>query len=511
MNELTDLLRYLTPRERAEVDRLLTVDLGWHPFSGPQTSAMNSEADVIYFGGQAGGGKTDLLLGLAHRQHQNSIIFRREATQLIAVEQRAREILQSKGTYNGQDKIWKLNDGRYVEFGAVKDLGDEQKYQGRPHDFIGFDEIPHFMESQFRFLTGWLRTKLPNQRCRVVAAGNPPMTSDGEWIIQYWGAWLDPQHPYPAAPGELRWYARLDNKDVEVESGRHFEHKGEMIVPQSRTFFPASVDDNPVYLKSGYKAQLQTLPEPMRSQLLYGSFTAGTEDRPRQLIPTEWVRLAQERWERTKKPLVPMSAMGVDCARGGKDQMVIAPRYGNYFDTLLMYPGISVKNGPAAAAIIFEQRRNNCPVNVDIGGIGTAVYDALEANDDSGLIVAMNGASGSIARDKSGQLDFLNARAEWYWKLREDLDPASGMEICLPPSRTLLSDLCAPSWELTVRGIKIESKDEIIKRIGRSPDEGDAVVYAHAIKYIPGAGLLDFMMGELHDRADEEDRERNKH
>ena len=458
-NDLTDLLQYLSPQEKDELDKLLVIDDGWRPFSGPQSEAYHSEADIIYYGGAAGGGKTDLLLGLAGQAHQNSIIFRRESTQLIGIEQRAREIYTSKGKYNGQDMIWKLNDGRFIEFGACKDAGDEQRYQGRPHDFIGFDEIPHFMENQFRFLTGWLRTKHPKQRTRIVAAGNPPMTADGEWIIQYWGPWLDPQHPNPAAPGEIRWYARLDNKDVEVESSRHFEHKSELIKPQSRTFFPASVNDNPVYLRTGYKAQLQSLPEPMRSQLLYGSFTASTEDRPRQLIPTEWIRLAQERWQKTKRPEVPMSSLGVDCARGGKDQMVISPRYNNWFDELRVHPGITVRNGPQAAALVILQRQNGCVVNVDIGGIGTAVYDALVAHDSTGAINAMNSSEKSEAKDKSGQLTFINVRAEWYWKLREGLDPTSGMDICLPPDRELLSDLCAPNWELTVRGIKIESKD----------------------------------------------------
>ena len=63
---------------------------------------------------------------------------------------------------------------------------------------VFFDEIGHFLESQFRFLIGWMRTSTPGERCRVVATGNPPTSAEGEWIIQYWGPWLDPQHPYPA-------------------------------------------------------------------------------------------------------------------------------------------------------------------------------------------------------------------------------------------------------------------------------------------------------------------------
>jgi hypothetical protein len=63
----------------------------------------------------------------------------------------------------------------------------------------------------------------------------------------------------------------------------------------------------------------------------------------------------------------------------------------------------------------------------------------------------------------------------------------------LPPDRELLIDLCAPTWKLTPRGIQVEAKEDLIKRIGRSPDKGDAVVYALAIKHQPGMGLYHWM------------------
>ena len=50
------------------------------------------------------------------------------------------------------------------------------------------------------------------------------------------------------------------------------------------------------------------------------------------------------------------------------------------------------------------------------------------------------------------------------------------LAIC--PDNELLADLTAPRWKMTVSGVQIEKKEEIEKRIGRSPDCGDAVVYA---------------------------------
>src|SRR5690606_28848424 len=127
----------------------------------------------------------------------------------------------------------------------------------------------------------WARTTDPRQRVRIIATGNPPTTAEGEWVIRYWRAWLDAQHPYPAQPGELRWYARVDNEDQERESGEPFAWKGETITPKSRTFIPALLRDNPHLSHDGrYEAVLQNLPEPLRSQLLFGDFTVGVEDDP---------------------------------------------------------------------------------------------------------------------------------------------------------------------------------------------------------------------------------------
>lgn len=69
----------------------------------------------------------------------------------------------------------------------------------------------------------------------------------------------------------------------------------EVIKPKSRTFIPASVTDNVYYAEGGYIATLQALPEPLRSKMLFGDFTAGKEESEWQVIPSAHVKLAQER------------------------------------------------------------------------------------------------------------------------------------------------------------------------------------------------------------------------
>ena len=152
------LLAYLTPEERAELDKLLTSDpVLWRPLPGPQRIAYESVADIIGYGGAAGGGKTDLACGKAITQHQKVLVLRREATQLTGIIDRFTELLGSRNGYNGQDRIWRL-PGKQIEFGSTPNLDDWNKYQGRPHDLLVFDEAANFLESQVRALLGWLRS-----------------------------------------------------------------------------------------------------------------------------------------------------------------------------------------------------------------------------------------------------------------------------------------------------------------------------------------------------------------
>jgi hypothetical protein len=136
----------------------------WVPLPGPQQQAYDSLADEVFFGGAAGPGKTQLLLGLAYTAHRKSILFRREFTQLREIIEQSQYMIGSRGNYSGQEHLWRLQDGRIIEFGSVPHEGDVRKYQGRPHYLIAFDELPEFTCSQYRFLLGWNRIDCPEGR-----------------------------------------------------------------------------------------------------------------------------------------------------------------------------------------------------------------------------------------------------------------------------------------------------------------------------------------------------------
>ena len=472
-------IQAMDPDAKKELDAFLLAGNApiWVPQDGPQLMAYLSKADIVFYGGAAGGGKTDLLLGLCLTSQEHSIIFRREAVQLTGIEERMTKILGTRKGYNSQDGVWRLPEGKVMELGSVKEPGDWIKYQGRPHDAKLFDEICHFTESQFRTLIGWLRTDKPEIRQRVVAAGNPPTTAEGEWVKRFWAAWLDPNHPNPAKPGELRWYVSDEKgEDREAPSGDPVMVGTDLVKPKSRTFIPSSVDDNLFLLSTGYKETLRALPEPLRSQMLRGDFMAGAADPAWQVIPTDWVKAAQARWK-PRDAKGEMTAIGLDPARGGIDKSSVARRHGQWFDQMVTAPGVVTKDGPSTAAFVVPLVRDGACICVDSIGIGSSALDFIQGLNLN--VFAVNGSESSSAMTKAGNLHFRNRRAEMYWMLREALDPTNPDPIALPPDAELLGDLTAVRYKVVTMGkgaaIQMRSKDEIREALGRSPDKGDSL------------------------------------
>lgn len=475
--EIAELIPYMTPEELAVMGDLVS-PIVWAAQSGPQSEAFYTGADLLFYGGSAGGGKSDLLLGCSLMSHHRSAIFRREATQLTGLIDRLKSIVGHDNGWNGTEKIWRLPSGKHIEFGSCKTLGDERKYQGRPHDLKGFDEITHFLESQFRYLQTWLRSVDPNQRCRVICTGNPPTDSVGDWVKDYWGPWIDPEHENPAQPGELRWFTTVDGKDVEVGKGDVLKSGGETIKALSRTFIPSKIKDNIFFSKTNYEATLQALPEPLRSQMLNGDFGAGREDDEWQIIPTEWIKLAQDRWSVFKHNKTDtMDALGIDPARGGMDNTVFSPRYNTWFDEVKSFPGSKTPDGPTVAALTATILRDKAPVYIDVIGIGSSAYDHLRGMNV--LCHPVTFSKTTKKMDASRSLRFVNMRAYAYWKMRDDLDPKNNIDLCLPPGQSLRNQLTAGRWTMRSNGILMESKQDIKKRLGRSPDDADAVVMAN--------------------------------
>ena len=467
-------------------------DIPWVPNPGPQTEAYFNRADLMLYGGQGGGGKSDFLAGLAITSHKNSLIMRRQYTDLGALIERVIGINGTRDGFNGSPppKL-RTADGRLIDFGAAAELGAEQHWQGQAHDLLAIDEAAQFLEIQVRFLMGWVRPREEadvDLHCRTVLASNPPLGAEGEWMIGMFRPWLDPLHANPAKPGELRWFVTdPDGRDLEVDGPDDCqEWNGQTYIPRSRTFIPARLSDNPTLMRTGYQATLDAMPEPMRSAIRDGNFMAAREDGEWQVIKTAWILAANERWREGKPANAAMTAMGVDVARGGRDQTVLAPRYDLWFDELTAVPGRETPDGPSVVALAAGKLRDGAVVGVDSIGVGADAETAFKAA--SMAIDSLNGSTRSVRNTRDGNFGFVTKRSEMWWLLREALDPAYGVNIALPPDPALQADLTAPTYTVrpgTPPKIYVESKVEMIKRLGRSPDRGDAVVYSWAAEPKP--------------------------
>lgn len=482
--DLFDALGAATPEARDQaiaITRETATPTAWLPNRGPQSAAYYSPADELFYGGQAGGGKTDLGLGLALTAHRRALILRRVNKDAIKLVERVAAILGHRNGYNGQLQRWKLDDDRgprLIEFAGCEYDDDKQRYKGDPHDLVYFDEGTDFLYTQYRFIIGWNRSAVRGQRCRVVVGSNPPTTPEGLWVIRHWAPWLDPLHPNPARPGELRWFTTgPDGEDIEVDGRGPHLVGGEPVEARSRTYIPAKLADNPDLQNTGYGAVLAGLPEELRRAYRDGDFSAGLRDHDYQVIPTAWIEAAQQRWRPDGGLRIAMTAIGLDVAQGGADKTVLAARHGGWYAPLVRKDGRDTRDGSAVAAAVVALRRDRCPVVVDVGG-GYGGDTVARLKDNGIPVLGFNGANASIAKTRDGQLHFYNKRAEAWWRLREELDPGQhgGAAVALPPDPSIKADLAAPRWQLTTRGIKIEDKDDIRKRLGRSPDEGDAIV-----------------------------------
>ena len=498
----------LNEKDKAELDQLLAAELTstWlpDPRNKPQVAAYYSKADLLLFGGAAGAGKTSLITGLACTEHTLSVIFRAQAKDLRGVEDELFAVIGREG-WNGQEKILRQGN-RVIELGHLEKPGSEKSWQGRPHDFIGFDEGAQLARAKVQFVMGWLRSVDKTQRRRVVIASNPPTGGEGDWLLEWFAPWLDAKFPVPAKSGELRWAATAPDHDgttvwlpdgspIIFTEGRKYRKATpeeiaaagrDVIQPMTRTFIPGHLDDNPFLRDTGYRAQLQALPEPLRSQLLHGDFLAGRMDHEWQVIPTAWVKAAQARWTEAAPANAVMSAIGVDVAQGGDDETVLACRHGPWYAPLIVRKGVETPNPSDVSGLVVKYRRTNAVIVVDMGGgYGGGVKERL---DENGIkVTGFLGGSASGLRSADTMLTFKNKRAEAYWRFREALNPDqfSGAAIALPPDPALAAELTAVRWDpkSAMRGeILIEDKQELKKaeRLGRSPGRADAVVMAWA-------------------------------
>lgn len=483
LDELLAAFKNMPEEAKAEIDAnnaALGHDLLWTPSPGPQTDAYFSLADELLYGGAAGGGKTDLLIGLGINEHERCVIYRRQSSDLSWIIERSVSVF---GTRNGYSQPHGWRRGKFVmEFAHLDKPGSEEKQQGRPRDYIGIDEAAQIDKNKLMFVMGWLRGAA-GQRKRIVLASNPPLTGDGEYIITWFAPWVDPLFANPAKPGELRWFVNDDEGDpLWVKGpGKYRLPNGKVSDAISRTFVPALLSDNPYLRGTGYQARVENLPEPMRTALLTGSFMAARQDHAWQVIPSAWIAAAQRRWKPEGRQ-GRMLSMGVDVAQGGKANTCVSRLHDPaWFDELVVTPGVDTTDGPTVSAVVIPHQRNSAPISIDMtGGWGGAAKLHMEQAEMDVVGVVYSSGSGAVTKD--GAYGFFNLRAEMLWKLREALDPTAVIPVALPPDTRLAAQLAAGRWKPVGDKIQIEPKADIELRVGSTLDRSDAVMQAWNIR-----------------------------
>lgn len=167
-----------------------------------------------------------------------------------------------------------------------------------------------------------------------------------------------------------------------------------------------------------------------------------------------------------------------DVARLGSDETVIAVRHGRRVRIARVVRGRDTMQ--VAGEVVRAVRATDVAgvmVVVDDVGVGGGVTDRLR--ELGYRVVAFNGGGRARQRD-----DYPNRRSEAWFTLAERLP-----ELDLPADEQLIADLVAPRYSIDSRGRRVVEPKELTKRrLGRSPDRGDAVVMAFAVDDQAGDG-----------------------
>ena len=236
----------------------------WEPNPGVQTAFLASRAQRCLYGGAAGGGKSQALLAMPmrhlHNPHYRGLYLRRISKYLGDAIDKSRKLYPHLGgkLVRGNRIVWTFPSGAELWMNHCEHESDIANYDSFEFSEVFFDELTHFTETQFDGICARLRGTDPTLPYHARAGTNPGGVGH-DWVFKRWGAWLDPRHDDPAAPGERRWYLNTD-KGFE-QASRSEPHA------LSYTFFPARLSDNPK-VSPAYRAQILAIKDPVRRKQL---------------------------------------------------------------------------------------------------------------------------------------------------------------------------------------------------------------------------------------------------
>jgi hypothetical protein len=219
------------------------------------------------------------------------------------------------------------------------------------------------------------------------------------------------------------------------------------------------------------------------------------------LVPMEWIEAANRRWEeftRKRKPIEKPLRLGSDVGGMGRDASCNCHRFGDFVAKFDVKESSGNADHMEVAGRILDIMRSNLDVYhgkypqvfIDTIGEGAGTFSRLvelstEKEQNAFLKGSVHSAKFSQAakdggaislKDHTGVYEFLNMRAYLYWAVRDWLDPNKGSVAMLPVDDHLAEELTSTMWKFRSNGsIQIEEKEDIKKRLKRSPDRADAL------------------------------------
>jgi hypothetical protein len=223
---------------------------------------LENEKEVFY-GGAAGGGKSSALLMDALKYvevaNYSALLLRRTYADLSkqgALMDRAKEWLTGTGAaWNEQRKMWTFPSGARLAFGYLETENDKYQYQGAEYQYIGFDELSQFTETQYTYLFSRLRRLQGSDVPIRMRSGSNPGGVGANWVKER----FIPDEFTPEDAIEERIWTK---QSVDEENGKVI----------TRYFVPARLDDNPHLDQDEYDESLAELDPVTRAQLRRGDW-----------------------------------------------------------------------------------------------------------------------------------------------------------------------------------------------------------------------------------------------